>query len=107
MKKLGMLFTLLLSASVFTGCYAGLGVQPVPGVLYASVKGPVHATSNQQSTKSGTATCSSILGLIATGDCSIEAAARAGGIKTIHHIDHETTNLIGIYATYTTRVHGN
>jgi hypothetical protein len=40
------------------------------------------------------------------GDASISAAAQNGGITRIHHVDHETMNILGIYAKYTTIVYG-
>jgi TRL-like protein family len=42
----------------------------------------------------------------ATGDASISAAMANGGITRIHHVDQETTNILGIYAKYVTIVHG-
>jgi TRL-like protein family len=44
--------------------------------------------------------------LVAMGDASISAAAQNGGITRIHHVDHETMNILGIYAKYTTIVYG-
>jgi len=44
--------------------------------------------------------------VFATGDASISAAAASGGISRIHHVDHETLNILGIYAKYTTVVYG-
>jgi hypothetical protein len=37
---------------------------------------------------------------------SRRAAMQNGGITRIHHVDHETLNILGIYAKYTTIVHG-
>ena len=34
------------------------------------------------------------------------AMATNGGINRIHHVDHETTNILGIYAKYVTIVYG-
>lgn len=104
MKKLGMM-VVGLAAIALTGC---AGVQaPVFGALYTSVQAPMAATSVSGAARSGTSSCSSILGIIATGDCSIGAAARAGGITEIQSVDYEATNLLGLYATFTTQVHGN
>jgi len=55
-------------------------MSPVQGGLYMGVKAPGMSTSNSISSKVGTASCSTILGLIATGDASIETAAKNGGI---------------------------
>jgi TRL-like protein family len=31
---------------------------------------------------------------------------RNGGITQIHHVDHETTSILGVYAKYITIVYG-
>lgn len=94
-----------LSLIALSGCYAGAG-SPVPGLLYADVKTPKEATSVTASAKSGVATCESILGLIGLGDCSIATAKQNGGITQIQSVDYDVKNILGLYATYTTRVRG-
>lgn len=79
---------------------------PVLGVLYTSAKGPGAVTSNTLGQKVGTSEATSILGLIGTGDASVEAAAKAAGIKKISHVDYEASNILGIYAKHTTIVYG-
>lgn len=54
----------------------------------------------------GEASATSILGLLATGDASIQKAASNGKIKKIHHVDHDLFSFLGIYASYTTIVYG-
>jgi hypothetical protein len=44
--------------------------------------------------------------LIASGDCSIAAAAKSAGITLIHHVDYKTNNVLGLFATHTTIVYG-
>jgi hypothetical protein len=56
--------------------------------------------------KVGRATCRNILGLVAYGDASIAEAAREAGIKTIHHVDAESTRIWFFYSQYTTVVYG-
>jgi hypothetical protein len=92
------------------GCGAGLGQGPVPGFLYSDYKAPSYDLTTETSgsaMKSGAATCQSILGLIAMGDCSIEAAKKNGGISKVAFIDFGNKNILGVYAEYTTRVSGN
>ena len=57
--------------------------------------------------KVGVSKATSILALIATGDASIEAAAKAGNIKTIKYVDWSAKNILGIYGEYTTTVYGD
>ena len=55
----------------------------------------------------GEASCTAILGIIAWGDCSLKAAADAGGITTVQHTDYSFSNVIvGIYQSYTTVAYG-
>jgi len=79
---------------------------PLSGFIYTDVKAPLTATSNSNSSKVGTAEATSILGLFATGDASIDKAAKSAGITKIHHIDEESTNVLGLFATYKVYVYG-
>ena len=91
-------------ALMLTSC--AMTSSPVTGFLYQSTKGPITATSNNLGSKVGRAEATSILGWIATGDASIQAAAKSAGIKKISHVDYEGSNILGIYAKHTTIVYG-
>lgn len=93
-----------MAAALFalTGCAT---TAPI-GSLYTDAKLPITATSNSGAAKEGTATCTSVLALVATGDCSVEAAAKNGGITQIQSVDYKVNNILGIYGTYTTIVKG-
>ena len=109
MKKLGLLVVLL--AVFMAGC-AGLGApaQHVPGFLFSDTKTPAWDlnvnTNGDSTTKIGRAMCQSVLGLIATGDCSIDAAKKNGGIIRVTSVDFEVKNFLGVYTEYTTKVSG-
>jgi len=92
-------------ASLLSSC-AVSSVAPVVGSIYTDVKAPLAVTSNTGASKVGTAYAESILGIIATGDASIEAAARQGGIQSIRHVDYKATSILGLYAKYTVYVYG-
>ena len=91
-------------ALTFTAC-AG-AASPVPGALWANVKGPHTGTAATGASKMGKATCESVLGIIAWGDCSIETAKAHGGMTTVQYADVEVHNMLGIYSEYVTIVHG-
>ena len=95
---------LLLTALLLSGC--AVAASPVIGVVYTDVQAPLDATANAASAKTGEATCESILGIIATGDCSIATAAQSAGITRIHYVDYKTRNILGFYATFTVVVYG-
>lgn len=79
---------------------------PAIGSIYTSTVAPVTATASEAGSKTGEATVSSVLGIIATGDASIAAAAKNGGITKIKTVDYKAFSILGIYATYTTVVTG-
>lgn len=79
---------------------------PVTGFAYSDVHGPESVTSNQAGNKMGEACATSILGLVATGDSSTEAARRNGGITMITSVDGHAESILGIYAKYCTVVRG-
>jgi hypothetical protein len=79
---------------------------PAMGVLYTDVQAPESVTSNAASSKMGSATATTFFGLIATGDASVDMAAKNGGITKIHHVDYHSKNILGVYGTYTVTVYG-
>jgi hypothetical protein len=90
---------------LLSGC--AMAASPVTGIWSSNVMGPLGATSNAPGTKMGRACATSILGLIASGDASIDAARRAGSINTISSVDYESKGLLGITASFCTIVRGN
>jgi TRL (tRNA-associated locus)-like protein len=104
MRKIGRQLTLAVTcAAVLTGC--AMGKAPVFAPITINEQGPVSAGSAAGSSRIGRATATGIL-LVAWGDASISAAMRNGGITRVHHVDHETMNIMGVYAKYTTIVYG-
>ena len=101
MKKL---FGIFILASLLSSC--AYVAAPATGVLYTDVKAPLAVTSNSGSSKVGTGEVTSILGIVATGDASIESAAKSAGITKIHHVDYEAMSILGLYAKYTVVVYG-
>lgn len=100
-----------LSAALFavlftiTGC-ASLR-SPVIGVAYSDVHAGVSASSNTAGNRVGEACATSYLGLVATGDASIEAARRNGGVTLITSVDEAYQNYVfGAYQKYCTIVRG-
>ena len=105
MKKLARRFALTaVCVGFFTGC-ATVGHAPVTSLVTLNEKGPVAAGSAAGSSKVGRSEAWGIL-VFATGDASISTAMRNGGITRIHHVDHETSSFLGVYAKYTTIVYG-
>jgi len=80
---------------------------PVLGVLMLDTQYGDSATSNPAPTKEGKACANSYLGLVGTGDASIQAAKANGGITTVSHVDHTAKSTLGIVAEWCTIVRGN
>lgn len=106
MKKLLLLAVAAGFAVSVSGCAVPYGAPAYGGLVTANVKGPVAmGDSSVKPAKTGVATASGII-FFATGDCSIEAAMKNGGITKVHHVDSETFSILGLYATYKTVVYG-
>ncbi|MCX6116044.1 MAG: TRL-like family protein [Proteobacteria bacterium] len=80
---------------------------PVSGFWYTNAKGGTGATSEAIGSKKGKACASSILGIIGTGDASIAAAAKQGGISKVSTADYSAFSVLGFYAESCTLVTGN
>ena len=99
-KKISI--TLLISASlaVFSQCSAGY--VPPSGSLYTSVKmNKDVSTKTSVNGKVGEACATGILGIIATGDASVKAAAANGKIGTVAAVDYSSTAILGSLYTKT------
>ncbi len=93
------------AAVLFSSCGA-YAPSPVTGFLFTDVKGNAMVTSNSLGSKVGSAEASSILGIIGTGDVSVQTIAKNANISKISHVDYHTKNILGIYATHTVFVYG-
>jgi hypothetical protein len=99
------LMALGLIASLAVGCAS---TQPVGGLLYSDVSGPINATSTPRGPAKGQACAASYLGLIGMGDASISAAAKAGGVVNISHVEQKSFSVFfGVYMQYCTLVWGH
>ena len=96
-------------ASLLTFGVAGCLSAPFqpPSGAGSVTKAPLSTEGNWEiGSKRGEASSTSVLCLYATGDCSIAAAARNGGLKKIGHVDYEYVNIIGIWQKATVIVYG-
>jgi TRL-like protein family len=103
MRKV-MLTLVAMSALALGGC--AIVATPAIGGLYTDVQWPGGATSNVGSSKSGKGECTSILAIVATGDCSVQTIAKSAGISRIHHVDNHTTQIWFVYGKLEVTVYG-
>jgi len=102
-KRLGHIILSLSCVVALTGCAVSHG--PVTAALVFDMKGPVSMGAASGSSKVGRAEAWGIV-VYGAGDASISAAMKNGGITRVHHVDNETTNILGVYAKYVTIVYG-
>lgn len=106
------LAALILSAITLTlvGCAPTMSVPVAPPTasIFTSIQAPLDTDfdETQISNKSGRASTIWILGIVATGDASIKAAAVNGGISEVQHADYHYLNVLGVFAKFTTIVYG-
>ncbi len=105
MTKLASLIGLVVVAFAATGC--AYAKAPVTGFIYLSTQSGENISSNDVGAKRGEACATSILGWVGTGDASITAAAKAGGITKISHVDSTASDILGVYAEYCTIAYGS
>lgn len=106
MKKMGF-FILLIGICMLVGCatpYSG-------GIWFSEIDVPMSSPDDssglQVGSKVGTSQMINYLGLIATGNASMQAAAKNGGIRHIKTADYHFTSILGIVNTTTTTVTGD
>ena len=108
MKRL-MTAAALAGAMFFANGCASMGPYVPGGALYTSIKGPVGFANVRKGkgSKMGQSCGSNILGIVGTGNNSIEAAKAAGGIKKVMTVDYETFSILGLYTKVCTNVTGD
>lgn len=107
MTKMLRIFLMLTFAAVLLVSYGCATVAtPLPALLYSDVQGPIDAEGSGIVTKTGEACATSILGIVASGDASIDAAKQAGGINEVLSVDYKSTSVLGLYASFCTVVKG-
>jgi hypothetical protein len=103
-KLVPTLMALALTTVAASGC--AIARAPVTGFIYTDAQAGNGVTSNQAGNRVGEACAKSYLGWIGTGDASIEAARRNGGITMISSVDEHAESILGVYAKYCTIVRG-
>lgn len=88
----------LAAAALLSGCYVNLA-GPTPSL---TVK-----LDADSAPREGSATCTGLLWVFATGDCSVSTAMQNGHITKVHHVDGKAKVILwGAYSEGTVVVHG-
>jgi hypothetical protein len=91
-------------------CLLGTALFLLPGCLYTNIRVPLDEDLQQTKlgTKRGEASNHSVLGLVAWGDASTQAAAASAGITTLNHADEQIFSILwALYVRQTTIVYGD
>lgn len=99
-KVLGLLCLLTMFLSV-----APVKAEPVLGFIYKNATEAGIGFTPTPASKVGCSVCRSYFGIVGTGDCSINAAAKSGSIRTISYYDTYTKNILG-FKTVKVKVYG-
>lgn len=92
-----------------TGCYC-TPVRPPMGWVVSNYKAPLSADNQGvavDTSKHGQAKVENYLGIVAVGDCSLNAAVEDGGIGTVSFADYEYFNVLGVYQKFVVHAYGN
>lgn len=82
-------------------------MNPTRALVYSNATSPMGVTSAKSGNKRGESEkCTNILGIAATGDCSIESAMKNGGITNVTSVDWEGSNFLLIFSSGKTIVTG-
>lgn len=104
-----MKLRLLAAAAALTFGLAGCAQVPsdMGFALIVDSQEPVSATEASVASKRGEACATNIVGIIAQGNASIDAAKRNGGITQVTSVDSSVYSVLGLYAKVCTIVRGN
>jgi len=109
MRRLAKVTALCVGVLLVGGCAFQAPVVPPAGGLYTSYSAPLTTELHGQgtATRTGEASTQAVLGLVAWGDCSLDAAAEEGGLSTIEYCDYSYLNVVlGVYQKFTVTAHG-
>src|SRR5690606_39830698 len=90
-------------ALLLQGCATTM--HPV-GILYTDVESGVAATSSPSGVRQGQACATSVLGLVALGDMSVETARKNGAVSMVTSVDVRRSGIPVFYTRYCTIVRG-
>lgn len=113
MKKVLMSLGMVAFAASLYGCGIGViyqpsGITPTAGIYMETTSGGILHDNGATPTKTGKACGQSILGIVATGDTTVEAAMNNGGIKKAVYTEAYIKSFVwGLYTEVCTIAKGN
>jgi TRL-like protein family len=106
MKNISKALLALILLSGLNGC-AYPRASAGPGWIFTDTKEAQFIDNSIKGSKKGEACGENILGIISTGDSTIETAKRNGGINNVNTADRTYWGVLGIYSKSCLIVKGN
>ena len=100
MKKLFLTIALLIVTTI------AANAEFIGGFIYNGMTTPGGGYTPAVASKQGTAVCRNIWYIVGVGDCSVKAAMKNGGIKSLAGYDVLRENILG-FQTITVKAWGN
>lgn len=86
--------------------FVAIPANAILGVIYENTTTPGNGYNNVNISKTSEVTCTSVFGIIGVGNCSINAAMKAGRINSLAYYDVITKNILG-FQRLTIKAYGN
>ena len=107
MKRLAKLTSVILISSILTAC-AGTGLPAVGvGIVVTDTTEALDVNNGVATVRTGEACAQNILGILANGDSSVQAAKSNAGITRVATMDRKYYSILGVYAKVCTVVKGS
>jgi len=110
--KMMKTFIKIIGVAMTIGMLSGCSTYLPQGLIYTQVTGSpenkgIRIDPNDTDIKTGKSCATSVLGIVATGDISTQAAAQQMDITEIKSVTYTVNNILGVIGTYCTIVKGN
>lgn len=96
----------LICLIVFLSTSIPANADVIYGLIYKNSTEPLLGSGSASRSRMGEATCTSFLGLVGFGDCSVATAMQKGRIRSLSHADMQIRNILG-YRVVKVRAYGN
>src|SRR5574340_173360 len=113
MKRILMSLGIVACAASLYGCsgvggyYQPAGLFPTGWIFHETTSGSILNDNGATPSKTGKSCGTDILGIVATGDTSVEAAMNNGGIKKVVYTEQYIKSILGVYVEVCTIAKGN
>ena len=105
MNRLLVLSTLLGGAFLLSGCVIPMKGHSIAPIILDHIESDPIVDNSVTSAKQGQSQSRGVV-FFTSGDASIGAAMRNGGISKVHHVDYNVKNILYLYNETTTTVYG-